>query len=152
MVVVGRVETVRVQDRLSRKVTRTNINICFLFELHFTTPNTVAQCDFRCSLILSRDSEASFYDGCAIATVGGASVMATVVGHPVTESTSCPSLPLAVGYRHAYDRIPINQKSLSVAEYETITAGVIERSLRPLFTRPYHFDTQVTLICPAFIR
>lgn len=102
---------------------------------------------FRCSIKLSGGKYARLSDGCAVATLGDTSVMATTVSKSAKLST-VNFLPLTVDYRQkaaAAGRIPTNylRRETSVSEHEILTSRLIDRSVRPLFPSSYFFDTQV---------
>lgn len=104
---------------------------------------------FRSSLKLSGGKYARLSDGCAVATLGDTSVMATTVSKSTKSSSNF--LPLTVDYRQkaaAAGRIPTNylRRELSVSEHEILTSRLIDRSLRPLFPLNYCFDTQVNYL------
>lgn len=114
--------------------------------IHFEHLINIIKFNFRNSIKLSGGKYARLSDGCAVATLGNTSVMATTVSKQSTKISNF--LPLTVDYRQkaaAAGRIPTNylRRELSVSEHEILTSRLIDRSLRPLFPSSYCFDTQV---------
>lgn len=101
---------------------------------------------FSRNLKISTGEYARLADGCAVATLGDTSVMVTAVSK--TKPSTSNFLPLVVDYRQksaAAGRIPTNffRRELGPSEKEILTSRVIDRSLRPLFSDHFNYETQV---------
>lgn len=95
---------------------------------------------------ISSGKFARFADGCAVATLGETSVMVTAVSK--TKPSPSNFLPLVVDYRQksaAAGRIPTNflRRELGPSEKEILISRLIDRSLRPLFSEGFNYETQV---------
>lgn len=98
-------------------------------------------------LKLETGSLAKMADGSILGSIGGTSVLATVVCKP--KSVFSGMLPLTVDYRHkmaAANRIPTNyfRRDLAPSESEILTSRLIDRMLRPLFPRGFAHDVQIS--------
>jgi len=89
-------------------------------------------------------------NGSAMVTLGKAVVLATVVSefdNPVSEDFT----PLTVQYiekTYAAAKLPggFIKREAKPSEFETLTARVIDRSLRPLFPKGYVYPTTITVL------
>lgn len=98
------------------------------------------------NLNLSSGKYARLTDGCAVGAIGDTSVMVTAVSK--TKPSSSSFLPLVVDYRQksaAAGRIPTNflRRELGPNEREILTSRLIDRSLRPLFSDNFCYETQI---------
>ena len=85
-------------------------------------------------------------DGSVIAKLGGSTVLCTVVA--AKEPTNVDFLPLSVHYiekSYAAGRIPggFFKREGRPSEHEILTSRLIDRALRPLFSKHWHNETQV---------
>lgn len=101
------------------------------------------------AITLEAASLAKFSDGSCTCSLGDTSVLVTTVG--VTPQKPIPSsfAPLTVVYRQkaaAAGRIPMTRlrRDIGTTEKETLTSRIIDRSIRPSFTKGFYFDTQIT--------
>lgn len=122
---------------------------CKQFAKSFSS-NTTHEVDVELSekshIKLSTGKYARFSDGCALAQQGDTTVMVTAVSKAKPSSSSF--LPLVVDYRQkaaAAGRIPTNflRRELGPTEHEILVSRLIDRSLRPLFSDDYFYDTQI---------
>jgi polyribonucleotide nucleotidyltransferase len=91
---------------------------------------------------------AKFSDGCAIVKSGDTAVMCTAISKQKPSTSSF--LPLTVDYRlksAAAGRIPTNfmRREMGTSEREILSARLVDRTIRPLFSKDYRCDTQ--LVC-----
>lgn len=98
---------------------------------------------------ISSGKFAKMADGCAIVTVGDTNVMVTAVSKN-RSSSSLGFVPLIVDFRQkaaAAGRIPTHhlRREMGLTEKEILTSRIIDRSIRPLFTKGFGNDTQ--LVC-----
>jgi polyribonucleotide nucleotidyltransferase len=98
-------------------------------------------------LIIKTGKVAKQASGAVMVQYGETIVLVTVVS--ATESTGGDFLPLTVEYMekiYAAGRIPGNYFRREIgrgSEKETLTSRLIDRPIRPLFPKGYHFETQV---------
>ena len=91
---------------------------------------------------------AKFSDGCTIVKNGETAVMCTAISKQKPSTSSF--LPLTVDFRlksAAAGRIPTNflRRELGTSEREILSARLVDRSVRPLFSKDYRCETQ--LVC-----
>lgn len=92
---------------------------------------------------------AKFSDGSCTCSMGDTSVLVTAVSQqPRRHSTPSSFVPLNVDYRQkaaAAGRIPMThlRRDIGITEKEILTSRMIDRSIRPLFTKGYSIDTQI---------
>jgi len=84
--------------------------------------------------------------GSVVVTVGDTTLLAVVTAE--SKPTRLHYMPLTVEYRNRYaaaGRIPgsYDRRETRATEFETLTARVIDRSIRPLFPETWCYDTQV---------
>ena len=87
-------------------------------------------------------------DAAVFASLGGTSVLATVVASRFPSEEN--SLPLSVDFRErafAFGEIPgsSSRKEGGASEREILVSRVIDRSLRPLFPAGFFYDTQLSV-------
>lgn len=92
---------------------------------------------------------AKFADGSCICSLGDTSVLVTAVCQSTQKSSGSNFLPLIVDYRQkaaAAGRIPMThlRREIGVTEKEILTSRMIDRSIRPAFTKGFYYDTAVT--------
>ncbi|CRL07195.1 CLUMA_CG020178, isoform A, partial [Clunio marinus] len=92
---------------------------------------------------------AKFADACAVVKNGETAIMCTAISKQ-KPSTTASFLPLTVDYRlksSAAGRIPTNmmRREFGTTERETLSARLVDRSIRPLFPKEFRCDTQ--LVC-----
>jgi len=98
-------------------------------------------------IIIQTGKVAKQASGAVMVQYGETLVLVTVVS--ATESTGGDFLPLTVEYMekiYAAGRIPGNYFRREIgrgSEKETLTARLIDRPIRPLFPKGYHYETQV---------
>lgn len=96
-------------------------------------------------------SLARFSDGACICSLGDTSVLVTAVSEIKKTPQGAKSfVPLTVDYRQkaaAAGRIPMThlRRDIGITERETLTGRMIDRSIRPMFTKGFTTETQ--LIC-----
>ncbi|KAG5682433.1 hypothetical protein PVAND_011786 [Polypedilum vanderplanki] len=90
---------------------------------------------------------AKFTDGCVVVKTGDTAVMCTAISSKKA-SSSASFLPLSVDYRlksSAAGRIPTNymRREFGSTEKEILASRLVDRSIRPLFSKDYRFETQI---------
>jgi polyribonucleotide nucleotidyltransferase len=99
------------------------------------------------TLILETGKVARQADGAVMATLGGTTVLCTVVGAPKPKE-GVDFFPLTVNYQEktfAAGKIPggFFRREGRPSEYETLVCRLIDRPIRPLFAEGYVNETQV---------
>ena len=87
-------------------------------------------------------------DGSVMLTVGGTSILATVVAGPVNENLDF--FPLTVEYKEKYSaagRFPggFLKREGRPSDVEILTSRIVDRTIRPMFPDGFRQDTQVVL-------
>uniref|UniRef100_A0A1B0GPF7 polyribonucleotide nucleotidyltransferase n=1 Tax=Phlebotomus papatasi TaxID=29031 RepID=A0A1B0GPF7_PHLPP len=98
------------------------------------------------TLSLTSGKYARFASGSVVAEMGDTAVMVTTVAKQ--KPTSGGFVPLIVDYRQksaAAGRIPTNflRRELGPSEKEILSARLIDRSVRPMFSSDFRYETQV---------
>ncbi|XP_055679387.1 polyribonucleotide nucleotidyltransferase 1, mitochondrial [Lutzomyia longipalpis] len=98
------------------------------------------------TLTLTSGKYARFANGSVVAQMGDTAVMVTTVAKQ--KPTSGGFVPLVVDYRQksaAAGRIPMNflRRELGPSEKEILSARLIDRSVRPLFSQDFRYETQI---------
>ncbi|GAB0096651.1 Polyribonucleotide nucleotidyltransferase [Sergentomyia squamirostris] len=98
------------------------------------------------TLNLTAGKYARFANGSVVAQMGDTAVMVTAVAKQ--KPSSGGFVPLVVDYRQksaAAGRIPTNflRRELGPSEKEILSARLIDRSVRPLFSQDYRHETQI---------
>lgn len=91
---------------------------------------------------------AKFSDGACTCSLGDTSVLVTAVGAEPQKPSPASFVPLTVVYKQkaaAAGRIPMTRlrRDIGFTEKETLISRVIDRSIRPAFTKGFYFDTQI---------
>ena len=91
---------------------------------------------------------AKFSDGSCTCNLGHTSVLVTAVSQQPAKPTSLGFVPITVEYKQkaaAAGRIPMThlRRDIGITESEVLTARMIDRSIRPLFTKGFYNDTQI---------
>lgn len=102
---------------------------------------------FRRNMTISTGKYARFANGTAVCSTGDTSVMVTSVSKS-KPSTNASFVPLTVDYRlksAASGRIPTNflRRELGPSEKEILSARLVDRSIRPLFSNEFRYETQI---------
>lgn len=118
----------------------------YVFQASFEPSNSSFFFVCRRNLRISTGKYAKLADGCSVASLGDTSVMVTAVSK--TKPSPGSFVPLIVDYRQksaAAGRIPTNflRRELGPTEREILTSRLIDRSLRPLFSPGYNYETQI---------
>lgn len=100
-------------------------------------------------IVFETASLARFADGACICSLGDTSVLVTAVSRqPQRPSGSSNFVPLTVDYKQkaaAAGRIPMThlRRDIGITEKEILTGRMIDRSIRPAFTKGFCNDTQI---------
>ncbi|XP_055384858.1 polyribonucleotide nucleotidyltransferase 1, mitochondrial [Condylostylus longicornis] len=98
------------------------------------------------NMLLSTGKYARFANASTICEMGDTSVMVTAVSSK--QKTTNSFTPLTIDYRlksAAAGRIPTNyfRRELGSSEKEILTARLVDRSIRPLFSSDFKYETQI---------
>jgi len=91
---------------------------------------------------------AKFADGACTCSLGDTSVLVTAVSDKLKKPSPSGFVPLTVEYKQkaaAAGRIPMThlRRDIGVTEREILIGRMIDRSIRPAFTKGYYQDTQI---------
>lgn len=100
------------------------------------------------SITLEAENLARFAHGSCTCTLGDTSVLVTAVSHAPQKPSGASFVPLTIDYRQkaaAAGRIPMThlRRDIGVTEREMLTSRMIDRSIRPCFTKGFNYDTQI---------
>ena len=88
-------------------------------------------------------------DGAVVVKLGGTMLLATVVSAP-SQREGIDFLPLSVDYQEKFasaGKIPgsFQRRESRLSDYEILISRLVDRVLRPLFPKDYHYEVQVLI-------
>ena len=88
-------------------------------------------------------------DGAVVVKLGGTMLLATVVSAP-SQRDGIDFLPLSVDYQEKFasaGKIPgsFQRRESRLSDYEILISRLVDRVLRPLFPKDYHYEVQVLI-------
>lgn len=88
-------------------------------------------------------------DGAVVVRLGGTMLLATVVSQP-SQREGIDFLPLSVDYQEKFasaGKIPgsFQRRESRLSDYEILISRLVDRVLRPLFPKDYHYEVQVLI-------
>jgi polyribonucleotide nucleotidyltransferase len=88
-------------------------------------------------------------DGAVVVKLGGTMLLATVVSQP-SQREGIDFLPLSVDYQEKFasaGKIPgsFQRRESRLSDYEILISRLVDRVLRPLFPKDYHYEVQVLI-------
>ena len=88
-------------------------------------------------------------DGAVVVKLGGTMLLATVVSQP-SQRDGIDFLPLSVDYQEKFaaaGKIPgsFQRRESRLSDYEILISRLVDRVLRPLFPKDYHYEVQVLI-------
>ncbi|MBT9392366.1 polyribonucleotide nucleotidyltransferase [Hymenobacter sp. NST-14] len=92
---------------------------------------------------------AKFADGAVVVRLGDAMLLATVVSQPSSRG-DVDFLPLSVDYQEKFGgagNIPgsFQRREGRLSDYEILVCRIVDRILRPMFPKDYHYEVQVMI-------
>lgn len=92
---------------------------------------------------------AKFADGAVVVRLGDAMLLATVVSQP-SQREGVDFLPLSVDYQEKFGgagNIPgsFQRREGRLSDYEILVCRLVDRILRPMFPKDYHYEVQVMI-------
>ncbi|TGE28648.1 polyribonucleotide nucleotidyltransferase [Hymenobacter metallicola] len=92
---------------------------------------------------------AKFADGAVVVRLGDAMLLATVVSQPSARG-DVDFLPLSVDYQEKFGgagNIPgsFQRREGRLSDYEILVCRIVDRILRPMFPKDYHYEVQVMI-------
>ena len=92
---------------------------------------------------------AKFADGAVVVRLGDAMLLATVVSQP-SQREGVDFLPLSVDYQEKFGgagNIPgsFQRREGRLSDYEILVCRIVDRILRPMFPKDYHYEVQVMI-------
>ncbi|QDA62034.1 polyribonucleotide nucleotidyltransferase [Hymenobacter jejuensis] len=92
---------------------------------------------------------AKFADGAVVVRLGDAMLLATVVSQPSARG-EVDFLPLSVDYQEKFGgagNIPgsFQRREGRLSDYEILVSRLVDRILRPMFPKDYHYEVQVMI-------
>ncbi|TGD80379.1 polyribonucleotide nucleotidyltransferase [Hymenobacter wooponensis] len=92
---------------------------------------------------------AKFSDGAVVVRLGDAMLLATVVSQPSARG-DVDFLPLSVDYQEKFGgagKIPgsFQRREGRLSDYEVLVSRLVDRILRPMFPKDYHYEVQVMI-------
>lgn len=92
---------------------------------------------------------AKFADGAVVVRLGDAMLLATVVSQP-SQREGVDFLPLSVDYQEKFGsagKIPgsFQRREGRLSDYEILVSRLVDRILRPMFPKDYHYEVQVMI-------
>jgi len=92
---------------------------------------------------------AKFADGAVLVRLGDAMLLATVVSQPSSRG-DVDFLPLSVDYQEKFGgagNIPgsFQRREGRLSDYEILVCRIVDRILRPMFPKDYHYEVQVMI-------
>ncbi|QIL74712.1 polyribonucleotide nucleotidyltransferase [Hymenobacter sp. HDW8] len=92
---------------------------------------------------------AKFADGAVVVRLGDAMLLATVVSQP-SQRGDVDFLPLSVDYQEKFGsagKIPgsFQRREGRLSDYEILVSRLVDRILRPMFPKDYHYEVQVMI-------
>jgi polyribonucleotide nucleotidyltransferase len=92
---------------------------------------------------------AKFADGAVVVRLGDTMLLATVVSAP-SQREGVDFLPLSVDYQEKFGsagKIPgsFQRREGRLSDYEILVCRIVDRILRPMFPKDYHYEVQVMI-------
>ncbi len=116
--------------------------------LYNVITKTITQPDGR-TITIETGKLAKQADGAVVITMGGTMLLATVVSQP-SQRDGIDFLPLSVDYQEKFaaaGKIPgsFQRRESRLSDYEILISRLVDRVLRPLFPKDYHYEVQVLI-------
>ena len=112
------------------------------------TTKTLALPDGR-QISIETGKLAKFADGAVVVRLGDTMLLATVVSQP-SQREGVDFLPLSVDYQEKFGsagKIPgsFQRREGRLSDYEILICRIVDRILRPMFPKDYHYEVQVMI-------